>query len=143
MGLVLALVVVSYVAVPSFGAVFEDTERTVEYQTDNPVELTAELEGTVTNVNNTTDEVTLELSNQNSTEVVTLTGAGDNATATLPGGDVDVTLDSTGSGTATVTHTFDAQFGWSAGTAALVGILVVFVLIAIVAMIAGQALDAL
>lgn len=142
-GLVVALVVVSYVAVPAFGAVFDDTERAIEYQQDNPVDVTAELEGTATSVNNTTDEVTLELSNQNSTEVITLTGAGDNATATLPGGDVNVTLDSVSGDTATVTHTFDSQFGWDAGSAALVAVLVIFVLVAVVAMVAGRALDAL
>ena len=142
-GLVLGLIVVSYVAVPGLGAVFQDSESVVEYTEGSPEGVNPAISGEVTNVNGTTDEVTLELSNQNSTEVITLTGTGDNGTVTLPDGDVDVTLDEVGGDTATITHTYDAQFGWSSGAAALVVALVLFVIIGMALVFAAPVLDTL
>lgn len=112
-----------------------------EYEVETDV-----LNSTVTAVTDATN-ATVELKDvESGTTVSNTVSVGSTTTYTLEGQDVNVTVNSASSGTpgnASVTYEYATSYGWSAGTAALYGIIGILLIVVVIAPVAGWAMDAM
>lgn len=138
-GVLVVGILVAFLLPTAIGAFNSDTSQTEIQQEDTTYQIGASLEANATDINSTSNEVTLELNDTSTAGTTTKTiSEGNNATYSLNNGDVNVTVDSVNSDTeAQITYDYESTFGWDNGPAQLFNLLPLFFVLVILMFVIG------
>jgi len=126
------------VAITSFN---EPSERTLNQSTNQPYEVTADLNSTVTSVSAGTS-ATVELNHtEDGTTVSNSVNVGSNTTYSMPDGNVVVTVDESNTGSAVVRYEYPDSYGWDDGSSSLYGLLPLLFVIGAVLFVVYKAMQ--
>jgi hypothetical protein len=142
LALVFAVAIAAYVFVPAAGAVFSDNTNQLDQALNEEVDVTGNVTSNVTSITST--DATYEVSDGSTTVTETIS-EGSNTTVTLTEGDITITNDGTDTTNDTVntTYEYSGTYGWSNGASSLVGVLVIFAMLAIAVVLGLPALEEL